>query len=93
VSAVVVQVIFAPFVQLAAPAQVVHGALPVVEKVVPATHGTLHAKSVVVVQENFTPWVHVAIEAAAQGVQGALPDVEKVAPATHAHLSAAQSVT
>jgi len=48
---------------------VVHGVLPEVEKVLPASHGTLHAVSVVVLQAVFTPAAHV--EVSAHGEHGA----------------------
>ena len=87
---VVVQVVLTPRVHVEATAQVVHGMLPEAEKVLPATHGTLHAVSVFVVQAALTPAVHVA--AAAQALHGMLPEVEKVWPASHGgHLSADQS--
>ena len=84
-SIVVVQVIFTPFLQLASPAQLAHGALPKVEKVAAFTHATgglLHTVSIVLVQTVLTPWVHVAT--AAHAAHGALPEAEKVAPVTHA---------
>ena len=88
-SIVVVQVIFTPFLQLASPAQLAHGALPKVEKVAAFTHATgglLHTVSIVLVQTVLTPWVHVATAAPfwPQWVHGALPEAEKVAPVTHA---------
>ena len=92
-SIVVVQVIFTPFLQLASPAQLAHGALPKVEKVAAFTHATgglLHTVSIVLVQTVLTPWVHVATAAPfwPQWVHGALPEAEKVAPVTHAGIGA-----
>ena len=62
VSVVVLQaVLTTPAVHVEASAQVVHGVMPEVEKLLPASHGTtLHTVSVVVLQAVLTPVVHVA---------------------------------
>ena len=70
----------APQVELAAHDK--HGTLPVSDHVVPASHGTLHTASVVLVHAIFTPCVHVT--SAAHAAHGAFPVGEKVVPASHA---------
>ena len=59
-----------------------HGALPVIDHVLPASHGILHTASAVFVHALFTPCVHV--ESAAHAVHGAVPDRENVVPVSHA---------
>ena len=93
VSVVVVQAVLTPiWPHVDSPsAQVVHGVLPEVENVLPASHGTtLHAVSVVAVQAVLTPAAHV--EASAQVVHGVLPEVENVLPASHGTLHAVSVV-
>ena len=86
VSVVVVQAVLTPiWPHVDSPsAQAVHGVLPEVENVLPASHGTtLHAVSVVGVQAVLTPiWPHVD-SPSAQVVHGVLPEVENVLPASH----------
>ena len=55
VSAVVAQAVLTPVVHVASAVHVLHGALPEVEKVVPAAHATWHTVSVVVMHAVFTP--------------------------------------
>ena len=64
------------------PAHETHGALPVIDHVLPALHGTAHNVSVVFVHALFAPCVHV--EFAAHAAHGAFPVEEKVLPASHA---------
>jgi len=69
---------------------VTHGAFPEAEKEVPATHGTWHTMSAVLVHAVLMPGVcgvtrcaAVHVESAAHVAQGAVPKAEKVSPATH----------
>ena len=68
-----------PHVELAE--QTVHGVLPDADHVEPASHGTLHTVSVVVVQDVLTPAPQV--DPAEHIVHGSLPETEKDAPPTH----------
>ena len=61
--------------------QLEHGALPDGDHVDPASHGTSHTVSVVVVHDCLTPATQV--DPAAHGVHGSLPETENEVPPTH----------
>ena len=80
--AVALHVVFTPTTpHVAASAQEVHGAFPVMENAVPAAHATWHTVSDVFVQAVLTPAAQE--ESTAQVLHGEVPDAENVVPATH----------
>ena len=66
---------------VASAAQLSHGALPDADHVAPATHGTSHTVSVVVVHDCLTPAAQV--DTSVHASHGALPEAEKEVPPTH----------